>query len=149
VRIVVSIFYALQDTKTPVKIACISVAANIALSIVLMQYLAHGGLALATSLASMVNLALLLYLLRRRLGRLGMKKTAASVFKSALFAAAMGAGVWLLARWFVPAAGGKTLRLLAALAAGIGIYGLLHLAFRSPELGAIVALVSRRGGQKH
>ena len=152
VRIVVSIFYALQDTKTPVKIACISVAANIVLSIVLMQYLAHGGLALATSLASMVNLALLLYLLRRRLGRLGMKKTATSVFKSALFAAAMGAGVWLLARWFVPAGGGKTLHLLAAIAAaiaaGIGIYGLLHLAFRSPELGAIAELVSRRNGKK-
>ncbi len=148
VRIVVSIFYALQDTKTPVKIACVSVAANIVLSVVLMQFLAHGGLALATSLASMVNLVLLMVVLRKRVGRLGMRSTAVSVLKSALFSALMGAGIWLMALYVVPAAGGKTLPLLiwlsAAIAAGMAVYTALHLLFRSPELGAILELVSRR-----
>ncbi|MBW1834980.1 MAG: polysaccharide biosynthesis C-terminal domain-containing protein, partial [Deltaproteobacteria bacterium] len=55
VRILVSTFYALQDTKTPVKMAAISVVANIIFSIILMQYLGYRGLALATSLASMLN----------------------------------------------------------------------------------------------
>lgn len=150
VRIVVSIFYALQDTKTPVKIACVSVAANIVLGIVLMQFLAHGGLALATSLASMVNLAMLLWSLRRRLGLLGMRRVVRSVAVSAACSVLMGAGVWLISFYFVPPAGGRMLDLLVGLAAaifaGIGIYALLHLAFRSPELGALADMLPGRKG---
>ncbi len=150
VRIVVSIFYALQDTKTPVKIACVSVAANIVLGIVLMQFLAHGGLALATSLASMVNLAMLLWSLRRRLGLLGMRRVVCSVAVSAACSVLMGAGVWLISFYFVPPAGGRMLDLLVGLAAaifaGIGIYALLHLAFRSPELGALADMLPGRKG---
>ena len=41
VRIVVSAFYALQDTRTPVRMAVISVVAKIILSVILMQWLAH------------------------------------------------------------------------------------------------------------
>ena len=148
VRIVVSVYYALQDTKTPVKIACISVAANIVLSIVLMQFLAHGGLALATSLASMVNLALLLLVLKKRIGAMDLGSTAASVAKSALFSVLMGVCVFLIRYAYMPAAAGGKIELLLwlsiAIAAGVGIYGLLHLAFRSPELAAIAELVSKR-----
>ena len=49
VRIVSQAFYSLQDTRTPVKIAVLAMAANILLSVILMGPLAHGGLALATS----------------------------------------------------------------------------------------------------
>jgi hypothetical protein len=57
----------------------------------------------------------------------------------------MGAGIWLMALYVVPAAGGKTLPLLiwlsAAIAAGIAVYTALHLVFRSPELGAIAEML--------
>ncbi len=56
VRIVVSTFYALQDTRTPVITGAVSVCANIVLGIILMGPMGHGGLALSTSLASMLNL---------------------------------------------------------------------------------------------
>jgi len=49
----------------------VAVAVNIALNLVLVRWLAHGGLALATSLAALVGCLLLLYLLRRRLGHIG------------------------------------------------------------------------------
>ena len=59
-------FYALQDTATPMWTGLAAVAANIALNLVLVRYLAHGGLALATSIAALVNCAVMLILLRCR-----------------------------------------------------------------------------------
>src|SRR5438034_9500487 len=71
VRIVVSAFYSLQDTRTPVLVAAVALAANIALSLLLMGSLRHAGLALATALSAILNMAGLLVFLARRLGALG------------------------------------------------------------------------------
>lgn len=57
--------YAKQDMKGPVQIATISLFLNIALNAVLMQYLAHAGLALSTTLSALAT-ALLLYLRMKR-----------------------------------------------------------------------------------
>ena len=59
VKVFASAFYAKQDIKTPVRIAMVTVVANIILSIVLVFPLAHTGLALATSLAALLNASLL------------------------------------------------------------------------------------------
>lgn len=59
-------FYARQDTKTPVKIGIIAMVSNMGLNIVLMIYLAHVGLALATALSAMLNAGLLYVTLRKK-----------------------------------------------------------------------------------
>ncbi|RQD61838.1 murein biosynthesis integral membrane protein MurJ [Desulfonatronovibrio magnus] len=69
VRPLISAFYALEDTKTPVKIAVVSLIVNIILSIVLMQKLQHTGLALAASISSWVNIILLILALNKKIGR--------------------------------------------------------------------------------
>lgn len=53
-------FFARQDLKTPVRIAIICMVVNMALNLILIWPLQHVGLALATSLASMLNTGLLL-----------------------------------------------------------------------------------------
>jgi putative peptidoglycan lipid II flippase len=53
-------FYSRQDTRTPVRIGIIAMAANMVLNIALVFPLAHAGLALATTLSSILN-AFLLY----------------------------------------------------------------------------------------
>ena len=58
-RILVSAFYALQDTKTPVKIATICLVVNAILNGILMFPLQVGGIALASSIAGAVNCFLL------------------------------------------------------------------------------------------
>ncbi|MBN2568514.1 MAG: murein biosynthesis integral membrane protein MurJ [Deltaproteobacteria bacterium] len=68
IRVIVSAFYSLQDTKTPVKVAVIALTVNIIMGIILMFPLKHGGLALATSIASAVNAVILFFLLRKKLG---------------------------------------------------------------------------------
>ncbi len=68
VRPLISAFYALEDTVTPVKIAVVSLVLNIILGLVLMQYLAHFGLALAASISSWVNVLLLGMALKLKTG---------------------------------------------------------------------------------
>ena len=68
IRVIVSAFYSLQDTKTPVKVAVIALTVNIIMGIILMFPLKHGGLAFATSIASAVNAVVLFFLLRKKLG---------------------------------------------------------------------------------
>lgn len=60
VKIFASAFYSRQDINTPVRIAVISLIANIILNILLIYPLKHAGLALATALSSSLN-AVLLY----------------------------------------------------------------------------------------
>jgi len=62
-------FYALKDARAPVTISALAVGLNVALDYLLIGPLGVGGLALATSIAGLVQLALLALVLRRRLRR--------------------------------------------------------------------------------
>ena len=59
-------FYANQDTKTPFKIAMVSVAVNLFFNLVLMGPMRHVGMALATSIAGWVNVVMMAMILRKR-----------------------------------------------------------------------------------
>jgi putative peptidoglycan lipid II flippase len=148
VRIVAATFFALQDTRTPVFMAIISIMANIILGIILMKPLAHGGLALATSLASMINLGLLVLALRSRLGSLGWKNIVQSAAKALLSSAAMGMVVWLTARNLIPLENRTLAGLLtgvgACIAIGLCIYGVISFVLKSQEL-RIVLTEARKG----
>jgi putative peptidoglycan lipid II flippase len=58
-------FFARQDMKTPVRIAIQCMIANMVFNLILVWPLEHAGLALATSLSSILNTALLLWGLRK------------------------------------------------------------------------------------
>jgi putative peptidoglycan lipid II flippase len=66
VKVLAPAFFARHDTATPVKIAVTAMAVNLVLTLILMQFLAHVGIALATSLAGWLNALTLLTLLVRR-----------------------------------------------------------------------------------
>ncbi len=147
VRIVVSTFYALQDTKTPVRMAVISVCANIILGIILMRPMGHGGLALSTSLASMLNLGLLVRALRVKLGTLGLKNVTKVAFKTMICSGIMGAVVWVTALLIIPSEN-QTLPdlffgLMGSIITGIIIYGSFSLLFKSQELEKVLAIVGK------
>lgn len=65
IKILVSAFYARQNTRFPVYIALTSIFMNVVFSSLLMGPLAHAGLTLATSLASILNVIILLVVLLR------------------------------------------------------------------------------------
>lgn len=66
-------FYSLQDTKTPVRNAAISVGINIILSVILVKLMGIGGLALASSISAIVTTSLLFISLRSKIGKIGFK----------------------------------------------------------------------------
>ena len=77
VRVTVPFYYAFGDSKLPMKASIISVVLNMALYYPLIRILDFAGLAAATSLAGLLNFAILLYYLPSRgidfsVGRLGL-----------------------------------------------------------------------------
>lgn len=63
IKILASGFYARQNLRTPVRIGVIAMIANMIFNVILIWPLAHAGIALATSLASIVNVSFLYYFL--------------------------------------------------------------------------------------
>ena len=64
VRVLQPGYFARENTKTPMLIAGVTVIVNIVFSIILFDSLGHIGIAIATSIAAWVNVALLLFGLR-------------------------------------------------------------------------------------
>jgi putative peptidoglycan lipid II flippase len=145
VRIVLSAFYALQDTKTPVRIATVAILANIVLGVILMHWLAHGGLALALSLSSMLNFGLLLRALRQRLGTLGWDDIWISIAKTLVCSTVMGIIVGVMARMVIPPDGGTLsvlfLGLFGCITIGIASYGLVSIFMKSAEVRTVWTIV--------
>jgi putative peptidoglycan lipid II flippase len=73
VEILTRSFYAIQDTRTPTQVSILQFMFSIGLSIVLLQPMGAGGLALASSLAWTGEALVLLLLLRPRLGGLDLR----------------------------------------------------------------------------
>jgi len=97
IKILVSCFYSLKDTRTPVKIASISLVINIVLNIILMFPLKISGLALATSCSGTFNFFMLFFILRKRLGNLDELKILSSFVKVGLASVFMAAVIYLCA----------------------------------------------------
>ncbi|MCD6272591.1 MAG: murein biosynthesis integral membrane protein MurJ [Deltaproteobacteria bacterium] len=148
VRIVVSTFYALQDTKTPAKMAVYSIIANLVLGIILMGPLAHGGLALATALSSMLNLGLLLVILKRKLGSLSWRSISVSTCKTTLSSIIMGAIVWYVSIHLISAQDSTLTELLSGIAVSVTmgaiVFGLSAFFLKSRELASVFEIVKQR-----
>ena len=148
VRIVLNLFFALKDTRTPVKMATISIAANILFGILLMGPMKHNGLALALSLASMVNLFLLVWSLKTRIGNLRWQPILRSGMKSLFCAAMMGIGTWTLSRFLLPVGMSVNFqlffRLVICITAGVVIYGIAAYIVCLPELQTVMPILRKR-----
>jgi putative peptidoglycan lipid II flippase len=70
IKILVSAFHALQDTKTPVKVAVICLCINAVLNFILMRPYKVGGIALASSIAGTIDFLALFYIMDKKLGGL-------------------------------------------------------------------------------
>ena len=119
-------FYARQDTRTPMRIGVIALLANIVLSLVLVFPLAHTGLALATSIAALVNAGLLFRLLRRQQVYHPLPGWGLFLARVALASAAMAAvllwGVGGLEGWLAATVWERVVRLAFWVAAGALVY---------------------------
>jgi putative peptidoglycan lipid II flippase len=142
VEVVSRAFYALHDTKTPVLIGIAAMGANAALSLLLRPWLAHGGLALANTLATSAEMVFLLWLLTRRMAGLEWRALGALIGKAAIACLIMAVPLAWAAEHFAQA----PVALLSV--AGLGGGALLYLAaaalLRIPEVGLARNLLRKR-----
>lgn len=170
VEISVRAFYAMHDTWTPVRVGVAAMILNIALCFWWVEPLGFGGLALANTVATTVEMLFLLWLARRRLharlitgaspvaAHAGSAHAAAAGFGSDLVmglarslaaGALMGGVLWWALSWFA-AAPWQRWSFAPLVDAGLGlalagtVYLLAALLLRSRELGPALALVLRR-----
>ncbi len=149
VEVVVRAFYALHDTKTPVMIGIGAMVLNVILSLTFIAvfetlgWMPHGGLALSNSLATTVEMAVLLGIIRRQLGGLEGRRMLASLARIGLAALLMGAVAGALA-WLLK---DQAAWLVAGVAVTMGLiqYMTASLALRSPEPWALWNMIARRG----
>ncbi|HER24061.1 MAG TPA: murein biosynthesis integral membrane protein MurJ [Candidatus Atribacteria bacterium] len=100
VRLITMCFYALKDAKTPVKIGIYIVLVNIGLDLILIRYLAHSGLALATSIAAIMNLIILLKFLQNKIGNLGLRSQTSFLTKIVISSIGLGIACILVENYF-------------------------------------------------
>jgi len=148
IRVIVSAFYSLQDTKVPMKAAIVALLVNVAASVVLMHPMQHGGLALATSVASAVNVVILAIILRKRIGSYLKRDFYESLGKIMVASLVMWMAVRLV-EVFIPwrIAGPLDVRiyfLCASILIGMSVYFLMSWLLKCPEMVMFVRAVRGR-----
>ncbi len=147
VEIVARAFYALHDTKTPVTIGLSAMAVNILLSLTLIRPLSFGGLALANTIATVGEMLVLLWLMRRRLGTIDALRLASSGLRIVLAAGLMAAVLLSFTR------GLPAVDPLAITFGGIGIGAVLYIGVTmlvgSDEINAVLRLVQHRASEPY
>ena len=81
IKILGPAFYALDNTKTPVKASIASVIVTIALNLILIKPCGYWGLALSTGLGAMVNFAILYFKIQNKLGTFNKYKLGQGICK--------------------------------------------------------------------
>jgi putative peptidoglycan lipid II flippase len=141
-------FYARQDTKTPVRIAVVSMLFNLAGNLTLIWHFGHVGVAIATAFSAWVNMALLYWTLHRRDQLRLDARFKAKALRTLLAGAAMGAALWLMNPLADPWMAGDTLQRIVALGllcgAGALVYGGAALLFRAYSFGELKAALTRK-----
>ncbi len=97
IKILVSCFYSLKDTLTPVKIAGASLLLNLVLNAVLIFPLKIGGLALAASISGIFNFLALFFILRKKIGFLDGRRIFNSFLKVLAAGLAMAIVIYICA----------------------------------------------------
>jgi len=145
--LLVRVLFALQDVATPLRIAVLVIAANALLSILLVRPLAQAGLALATSLAATLNVALLAAALRPRLGGLELgalgRTLAQAVVGSVILAAIAFAVFRSLSGGSMGVDAAHAAALLAAIIIAGGSYVVFEILIGSPEARVLLSLLRR------
>lgn len=142
------VFYALQDTKTPMINGAIAMIMNILLNIVLVKYLQLAGLALATSISAIVCIFLLFGSLKKKIGYFGQDKIMKTTIKSIVSAAVMGIATYFAYNMISNLLGGgfakEAISLVVSVVIGAITYGILVILLKVDEINIITDMVKKK-----
>ncbi len=141
-------FFAREDTVTPVRIAILCVVLNIVLSLILIRYLAHAGIALATGISAWINAGLLAWVLHRRGHHSADRRLWSRIPRIVLAAGGMAAGLsgamFLFGEIFVRDLELRIAALALLIAFGMALYFGLAALLGATRLSDLKDLLARR-----
>jgi putative peptidoglycan lipid II flippase len=149
VNILARAFYALGDTKTPMKASIFCLGLNAVFTFALIFPLRQGGLGIANTLTSAVNVCLLGFALRKKIGRLELRRLFQQVPGLVSAAVIAGALAWTIGWHWEHWIGHRNIWLkigavfLPALAAGILYFGICW-QLKVPYMHDIVRMLPAR-----
>ena len=153
VRIASPAFYALGDSRTPVKISIAAVIANAGLNLALARVLGYRGLALGTSVAALFNAGALIWFLHRRLDGLDDRRELSSFARIMVASLVMGMAAvaidraltaWIPGNAFLVQAG----RLFVTILSALLVLAVAAHVLRIREFREGLVLVAKRGGRE-
>jgi putative peptidoglycan lipid II flippase len=147
VKVIVPAFYALNDTRTPVRVAFISMFLNIGFNFLFIRPLENGGPALATSLSAFFNFISLMVIFRSRYGSFNGREIAVSLLRFVIATLCLAGVAYAMIRWlgfYEGASGQRVFALGATIIAAGGAYFLAALALRAPEFSEMREVFRKR-----
>jgi putative peptidoglycan lipid II flippase len=145
IKVVAPAFYALGRTRVPLLASVTAVAANLLWNLATFRRLGHVGLAVGTSVAATVNIAVLLIAFQAQVrGKHGFftRDLLSAMARIAVAAGVMGVVVWLVSRQLEPLAMphllGWSIKVFVPITVGALVYFATARALRLPEANALV-----------
>ncbi|MBN1629752.1 MAG: murein biosynthesis integral membrane protein MurJ [Thermoleophilia bacterium] len=142
---VTRVFYAYRDTRTPVKISVLTVVITVGLAYLFMQFLGVGGLTLGMTVALVINFLVLMLLLRRKIGVIGIGRTAISLLRVLGASTVMGVVIWAvdfaLQNEVDATTSGYAVRLAVGIVVGVLTFLLAAKLGKMPELAETVDML--------
>lgn len=150
-QILTRVYYSLQDTVTPVKIGLLTVVLNFAFSMGFLTWtnLGIGGLALAFSLTSMIQMSMYILMLRRKIGAIDGRRIANTILRAAIASVVMGVAAYYTAQFIgsvveLSSTVKNALQVFAGIAVGVLVYVLASFVLKMDEPRFVVNLIRER-----
>ena len=124
-------FYAMQDSKTPMKISALAIIMNILLSIGLVKVNDYLGLPLAASVTSIITAILMIYAINKKMNGIVDKKTTVECAKTIVSALIMGVVVYLIAKINIKH---QIITLAVSVLSGVIVYFITMLVLKSETI---------------
>jgi putative peptidoglycan lipid II flippase len=149
VRIASPTFYAIGESRTPAIVSAAAIGVNVIASVTLVRAIGFRGLALGTSIAAIANAALLLALLRRRLGGLDGTRLSMTVVKVTLSSVVMATAAVAIQHTLDRLAPGvrpvsEALKLGVTIAGSLGVLAVMATILGVEAFGEAVEMVRAR-----
>jgi putative peptidoglycan lipid II flippase len=148
IAVVARAFYARQDTRTPVGAGLVAVVLDCVLAVILSAQFGLAGIGLAIAIGAWVEVTILLVILRARVQELSLRgvlvtgiKALAATLVACIVAIALNGGLGLIGKTD-PGVLALAVRITIVGGLGLGVYLLLALALRIPELPSIVGIMA-------
>ena len=128
------VFYAFNDTNTPMKIASVSVVLNIVFNFILIKYMGYRGLTLATSIASISGSIILFIKLKKKIGDFEQVNIIKTTLKSVIAAVLMGVVVSFVYKFSINLTQFEFLSIIISVIVGSIVYGIMLITFKVDEV---------------